>query len=190
MFHSSYFTGLIIALCMSLGFACSPSKKGESQEQQPQDQAAATAPKATSSQAAPKPNTTAQSAAVVKRGAPLPAGKPVTLDEITANPKRYAEKPALVSGRITKVCQAKGCWMTLAGKGETSRARITFKDYAFFVPKDAEGMRGVLSGVVQIKPMSEAERAHLAQDAKADISTIPQVEMRIVAEGVELHPQG
>jgi hypothetical protein len=89
-----------------------------------------------------------------------------------------------------KVCHVKGCWMTLAGQKKTSRARITFKDYAFFVPKDSQGMRGVLSGTVEVKTLGEAERAHLAEDAQVDVSEIPKAELRIVAEGLELHPQG
>ena len=37
---------------------------------------------------------------------------------------------------IDEVCQMKGCWMTLESD---QKVRVTFKDYGFFVPKDAGG---------------------------------------------------
>src|SRR3990172_4452094 len=38
-----------------------------------------------------------------------------------------------VHGKITDVCQKKGCWMEMEiGEGKTMR--ISFKDYSFFVP--------------------------------------------------------
>jgi hypothetical protein len=124
---------------------------------------------------------------VIKRGAPLSQGDSVSLDEVAADPERFADKDVLVTGTVSAVCQAKGCWMTLAGEKPTSRARVTFKDYAFFAPKDAKGMRVVLEGKVKVKVMSEGERKHLAEDGRVSVDQIPKAELRLVASGVELH---
>ena len=43
-----------------------------------------------------------------------------------------------LTGTIEKVCQVKGCWMTMPyGEGESMR--VSFRDYGFFVPKDVDG---------------------------------------------------
>jgi hypothetical protein len=69
-----------------------------------------------------------------------------------------------VRGTIVEVCQAKGCWMKLdLGNNETMR--VTFKDYGFFVPKDAKGREVVIEGVAlkSLTPVEELQ--HYAKDA-------------------------
>jgi hypothetical protein len=93
-----------------------------------------------------------------------------------------------VKGVVTEVCQAKGCWMTIdLGEGETMR--VKFKDYGFFVPKDAAGKTAIMQGVAQKEEVSVADLRHLAQDAgksEAEINAItePRVELTFVADGV------
>lgn len=93
-----------------------------------------------------------------------------------------------VTGKVTSVCQAKGCWMTLdAGNGETMM--VTFKDYAFFVPKDITGQTVVIDGKAEIREVSIDEQRHLAADAgksqqEIDAITKPKEELRFVADGV------
>ena len=78
--------------------------------------------------------------------------------------------------------------MTMAGDKATSRARVTFKDYAFFVPKNVKGKKIKLLGEVKVKILSDAERKHLAKDGHVDVSEIPKAELRLVASGVEIRP--
>jgi len=123
---------------------------------------------------------------LIKRGAPLSKGEVKTLDQVAQDPERFAGKSVLVSGEISAVCQAKGCWMTLAGEAPQARARVTFKDYAFFVPKDGKGMKAVVEAEVKVKAMSDAERQHLAEDGQVSVDQIPKVELRLVASGLEI----
>ena len=51
-----------------------------------------------------------------------------------------------VKSTIVSVCQVKGCWMDVKLSDETSM-KVMFKDYAFFVPKDAAGKEAVMEGV-------------------------------------------
>ncbi len=101
-------------------------------------------------------------------GAALPATRPaaVDIDAVAADAKPHLGKPGAFSGRITQVCQKKGCWLVLAGeKGEL--ARVFMHDHAFSVPKDASG-QAVVYGTLSEKALSEAEIAHLKSDgAKA-----------------------
>lgn len=93
-----------------------------------------------------------------------------------------------VSGTVTSVCQAKGCWMTL-DTGNGSTMMVTFKDYGFFVPKDISGKTVVIDGKAEIRTVSVDEQRHLAADAgksQAEIDKItePKEELRFVADGV------
>ena len=48
---------------------------------------------------------------------------------------------------------------------DSQTARITFKDYGFFVPTDIEGKEVFVSGVATISEIDEATRKHYASDA-------------------------
>jgi|JI10StandDraft_1071094.scaffolds.fasta_scaffold31243_5 hypothetical protein len=127
---------------------------------------------------------------VIHRGAAFTLAEQVTLDDIAKDPTAFAGKTVKVTGKIGSVCKKKGCWMTLNGQTNTAVARITFKDYGFFVPLDAEGKLATLEGVVEAKVLGEAERKHLAEDAKKPVEEIPSAELRVVASAVEIRAVG
>ncbi len=80
-----------------------------------------------------------------------------------AQPNDFTGKTVCLSGSITGVCQTKGCWMTLgAGK---SPVFVKFKDYAFFVPKDATGRNAVIEGTLTMKQETVEETKHYLEDA-------------------------
>ena len=111
------------------------------------------------------------------------AQQPNTDLEVT---DKFTGKAVRVKGKVDKVCQAKGCWMALKGPSGKHSARITFKDYAFFVPKDIMGRTASVEGTVELKKLSKAMREHLAKDEGTDIANVPEVELRMVATGVEI----
>ena len=92
------------------------------------------------------------------------------------------------SGRALSVCKVKGCWMVLElADGQT--ARITFKDYGFFVPTDIEGKEVLVSGHAMVSEVDEKTRRHYAADAgmsKEEIESISGSEktFSMVADGV------
>ena len=65
----------------------------------------------------------------------------ISVDELK---KEYAQLQrgdtiqAKVKGTIKDVCSVKGCWMTL-DVGNDEEVMVKFKDYAFFVPTNADG---------------------------------------------------
>ncbi|MGC6418681.1 MAG: DUF4920 domain-containing protein [Bradymonadia bacterium] len=119
-------------------------------------------------------------------GAKLSDGPSVSMDALAKDAAKHGDKTVKVSGKISNVCRKKGCWMVLGGENTTARARVTFKDYAFFVPLDCAGSEAVVEGTVKLKTMSDAERQHLADDAGKSIDDIPKHELRIIATGVSL----
>ena len=155
------FTSLFFVLPLLAGPTSQPTSKP--------DEAAASAPAA------------GQSMGPIHRGAPFELTESVTLDEVMSKPKKYTETPVRIDGTVKSVCLKKGCWLILAGEGPTARARVTFKGYAFFAPMDTAGYRASVEGIVKAKILSEAERAHLAEDGKVSISEVPKAELRIVA---------
>ena len=117
-------------------------------------------------------------------GAQMPAGDAVTIGAALSDMDRYAGKAQKFSGRVTKVCQKKGCWMVLAD-GET-HARVMFGKDDFFIPKDSSG-DAVVFGTLSAKEMSEATAKHLAEDEGKDVSkAIETREYQIIATSVML----
>lgn len=93
-----------------------------------------------------------------------------------------------IEAPINEVCAKKGCFMVLdLGQGET--ARVTFKDYGFFVPKDAAGRETIINGWAHKKETSVAKLQHYAEDAgksPEEIASItePEIDYTFVADGV------
>ncbi|MDT0540358.1 DUF4920 domain-containing protein [Croceitalea sp. P059] len=93
-----------------------------------------------------------------------------------------------LSGKITEVCQAKGCWMKV-DLSNGQEVFVKFKDYGFFVPLDSSDKTVVMNGKAFIEEMSVEEQKHYAEDegvAKEEIAKITQVKktLRFEADGV------
>ncbi|UZR93638.1 DUF4920 domain-containing protein [Chondrinema litorale] len=94
----------------------------------------------------------------------------------------------VVAGKVSDVCKAKGCWMTIT-KPDGDQMRVTFKDYALFMPKDIVGKEVVIHGVASKKEVSVADLQHYAKDAgksEEEIASIenPENTLAFEADGV------
>lgn len=94
---------------------------------------------------------------------------------------------------INSVCQKKGCWVRLK-LDEEEESFIKFKDYAFFLPKDAGGREAVVQGKAYLKEVSVDNLKHFAEDAgqsEEEIAkiTTPELTYAFMAEGVKLDPK-
>ena len=121
-------------------------------------------------------------------GATITGKGAVSASKLSAKMKGSDSAQIKVKGEITEVCQAKGCWMTL-DMGDGELLRVKFKDYAFFVPKNAAGKTAIVQGTAQKETISVDELRHLAEDAgktENEINSItnPKEELTFVAEGV------
>ncbi len=87
----------------------------------------------------------------------------------TELPARMGDKDSIaikLIGKVGEVCQKKGCWMTIvAENSDLPEMRVTFKDYAFFMPKDLAGKRVVIDGFAYVSETSVEELRHYAEDA-------------------------
>lgn len=112
----------------------------------------------------------------------------ISTKELVAKMDKHEKVEAKVEGQIESVCQAKGCWAQVK-LPDGKLMRVTFKDYAFFIPKDASGKTIVMEGTARVKTVPVAQLQHYAEDAgasKEDIAKItePQKTLTFEASGV------
>lgn len=125
---------------------------------------------------------------LVRRGAPLGASPVVDLSEALRSVSDWAGRTVTVEGRVDRVCQMKGCWMELVPAGADRGVRVTFKDYAFFVPTDSRGAAARLEGAFEQNTFSKAAADHLIAEGVA-LTRNPDgtaTEVSFVARAVEL----
>lgn len=114
----------------------------------------------------------------------MPVGEAVKLGEaIERLADGDAQLIAKVSGNITEVCQKKGCFMVLT-QGE-HHARVKFKDYGFFVPKDSAGRKAVIFGELISATLTAEQANHFESDAgRVGSFSASTTEYSIVASAV------
>ena len=123
-------------------------------------------------------------------GTMVTAKNAMTYDELVPKMAKTDSLAAKVTGKVGAVCQAKGCWMSLVSeKPGMPEMRVTFKDYAFFMPKNLAGKRVVIDGYAYVDVTSVDELRHYAEDAgktKDEIARItePKREVAFEAAGV------
>ncbi len=120
-------------------------------------------------------------------GADITVSEISDLGDVVSDPAKYADTPVLLRGRISDVCQMKGCWLVLSDGAH--QVRIRFADYAFFVPKDSRGKQAYAEGRVGTETLSEREaRHHAAESIGGDPSAIrgPQEVVSFTATGVRI----
>ena len=124
----------------------------------------------------------ASAAAPTPYGKALPAGDAVPVSQAIDDFDTHAARPQHFSGRITEVCQAKGCWMMLEDDGKA--ARVMFGQHDFHIPKDTSGT-AVVHGVLTRRQLTPEQVEHLGADSASGVAVDP-VEYRITADGIEI----
>ena len=119
-------------------------------------------------------------------GDPMPnkaAG--LSLTTLIESKKNYLGKEVRVSAKITQVCQAKGCFFIAMENDKW--ARITFHDYAFFIPTDAANSEVLIEGIFSETQLSNVQAQHYNNDLGSGSSAAPlgaSPEYSIVASSV------
>lgn len=122
-------------------------------------------------------------------GAPMPEAQAdvpaLPLKEVVTRAEELLGRELLVTARVAQVCQMKGCFF-VAQDGATA-LRVSFRDYAFFVPTDIAGRTVTLVGELVRKHRDEAEAAHLQDDAGAASASLRAGDVyEIVASAVRV----
>lgn len=119
-------------------------------------------------------------------GAALEATTPaLSLTEAVASAERHQGQSVLITTTIARVCQKKGCFF-IAQEGPVA-ARITFKDYGFFIPTDSGRKRVTLLGTLSRAPLNAEQAQHLTDDIGGSGQAVqPGYENLIVAEAIRI----
>ncbi|WP_194849986.1 DUF4920 domain-containing protein [Nonlabens antarcticus] len=105
------------------------------------------------------------------------------LAELYANLKPNDTLNVKVKSSINEVCTNKGCWIKIPAGSES--ARVTFKDYGFFLPKNSQGKEVVLEGRAFKSVTSIEDLKHFAMDggkSKEEIDGITKEEVTLSFE--------
>ena len=121
-------------------------------------------------------------------GAKIDAKGAITVKELVSKMEGKEEMTAKIEGKVSEVCQTKGCWMTIE-KGDGTTMRVTFKDYGFFVPKNISGKTVIMNGKASVTTTSVADLKNYAEDenkSKEEIAKItePERKLSFEADGV------
>ncbi len=128
---------------------------------------------------------------VITRGTAIAKdAKAIPLATMLEKPDAYTKEPVVVEGVIAASCSRAGCWMQLAPSNaeDAPSVRVTFKDYGFFIPLDAKGMKARAEGVAVIHTLSKSDADHLDEEGARLIRNEDgsASEVTFVANGVEL----
>ena len=113
----------------------------------------------------------------------------VSLGELVGAGEEYLGREITLTTRIAKVCRKKGCFF-IAREGD-AMARITFKDYGFFIPTDSAGKEVLLNGTFERREITDAQARHYRKDLGEPAGDGPAAgtEYHIVATAVRI-PRG
>jgi len=91
-----------------------------------------------------------------------------------------------LNAKINETCRKKGCWMTV-DLGNDKEMLVRFKDYGFFVPKNADGFNSIIQGKAKKTVLTVAELQHYAEDAgksAEEIAAITEPEVKLAFEAI------
>jgi hypothetical protein len=114
----------------------------------------------------------------------------ISYDDLLKKLKKTESVETKVYGKVSGVCQVKGCWMTIVSDDpKAPNMFVKFKDYGFFMPLDLAGKNVVMKGSAYREVTSVDELKHYAEDegkSAAEIAKItqPKEELKFMASGV------
>jgi hypothetical protein len=127
-------------------------------------------------------------AGVYGAGVSNKVGASVPLPKLKTMIRKLHGRPVRIEGKLRDVCRKKGCWMVL--KDGKQEVRVRFKDYSFFVPRDATGREAIVVGIATEKTITEALAKHYAEEGgnpeAAKGIKGPQKILAFTATGVEI----
>jgi hypothetical protein len=101
---------------------------------------------------------------VVRRGARLSDGVAITVTDAVAKSAELDGKNVKITGRVDSVCQAMGCWFTMADSSGGPSIRISSKGHDIFVPRGAAGRAATVEGEFKVKTLSKEQAQHFEDE--------------------------
>jgi len=97
------------------------------------------------------------SAAEITLGHPFETKDALSVGQILESPAQYVGKVVQVKGKVTEVCQAMGCWMSLTDEaGHLLRVQVSHEGTIVF-PKSSVGKMAVAEGTFGKEELTHSE---------------------------------
>lgn len=136
-------------------------------------------------------NSTAETGDGIHFGEKIDSSGTITYDALLQMMSDKDSIEAKVVGKVSGVCQTKGCWMNIVSDTDSTNTEmfVEFKDYGFFMPKDLAGQEVVMLGKAYRDVTSVEDLRHYAEDegkTPEEIAKItePVKELKFLASGV------
>jgi lipoprotein-anchoring transpeptidase ErfK/SrfK len=123
-------------------------------------------------------------------GKPFDKKDVVAISAVAKDATPFLNKTIQLEGKVSAVCQNKGCWMEMTDADTKTKVRIfvdkSTSGYSFTVPKDCSGKTATVEGTLVSKEVSQEEAAHIASESNQPAPTGPVQELQLTATGVLL----
>lgn len=119
-------------------------------------------------------------------------GEQISVDNLVSGEKLIAmlsEQDSVwvsMQSKIVSNCQTSGCWMDL-DVGNDEVIKVTFKDYAFFIPLDSKGKTATVEGFAKKELIPVDILKHYAEDdgkSQEEIDAITEPQMAYTFEAI------
>lgn len=123
-------------------------------------------------------------AAIQTFGQAVDSTKAIAVNELAGKMGSQASMDATVSGQVSAVCKAEGCWLKLAMENEKTMM-VRMKDHSFTVPDNIEKKFAFIAGQAHYDTTSVEKLRHYAEDegqSDSAIALITQPEVSLVFE--------
>jgi hypothetical protein len=105
----------------------------------------------------------------------------VPASKVLANASDYDKKYVRLVGKVSSVCEKKGCWLRVVSEQPNATADndifIKFQDppEGRLIPMEAIGKKVVVEGTFKIGQMSEAQARHFKEDSGASQEELAKI---------------
>jgi hypothetical protein len=100
-------------------------------------------------------------------GQPFAVATSVPAATVLADPSKHADAPVRMTGEFTQVCQKMGCWAVVRDDAGHS-VRITMKDHAFGIDKDAMGKACDIEGTLVSEKVDPKKLEHYTEEGATE----------------------
>lgn len=111
---------------------------------------------------------------------------PISGEKLVAMLEESDSVWATMESTIVTNCQTSGCWMDL-DVGNEEVIKVTFKDYAFFIPLDSKGKTATIEGYAKREVIPVDLLKHYAEDdgkSQEEIDAITEPKMAYTFEAI------
>ena len=119
-------------------------------------------------------------------GEKISTENPISGDELLTMLETNDSVWVTMKSTIVSNCQHSGCWMDL-DLGTDQVVKVTFKDYAFFIPLDSKGKTATVEGFAKKELIPVDMLQHYAEDdgkSAEEIAAITEPEMAYTFEAI------